>query len=475
MFKKQINIDLLILIITKGIQVVLGLFSLRLLTEVLNAQQVGIFYILQTITSLLAFGLLNPLGQYYSRHIVIWNERDKLKTATVTLLLLRAATIPVALLISVAIYHIFNYSQYLGLIPYLTYIIVAMMALTYGVFLSATNILIGRLPFAIYSVVTLLVALLASILFTKLQATALAWAYGTALVQIVFAAHMFRKIVGNQKFQWAIIVKSLRENYHIKVALFIAPVTITLFLQWGQNSLFRMITENIYSIEILAYIGVGVALSSSVFSAAESLANQYYMPNYLREINNANEAKRAVAWNNIAKLLIPIYVALTVYVMLFSSYIAKILLSDNFFSAYHYAVIGAVAELFRVITNLLYLVSQSEINTKKTLLPYVLGVFFLFIILTFLDNEHDPSLVVTTLALVNFITMVFMYTQMKKLLHISIDFNIIKRMCLLLIPLLPVLYLENDKSVLISICLLGIGALYTASILYFCLTQSLTK
>lgn len=467
-----INKDILVLILAKGIQVSIGLLSLRLLTETLDAQQLGMFYILQTLISLLAFGLLNPLGQYYSRHIVHWNKTNNLKTATVTLLLLRAATIPVALIISFAVYRIFHYDQYFCLTSYFTYIIVAIIALTHGVFLSATNILIGRVPFAIYSVLTIVTALTASIVFTKLQPTALAWAYGTTLTQVCFSIHMFIKIVASQKFNFQKISTSLRNNYHLKVAIFIVPVTVTLFLQWGQTSLFRIIIENIYSIEILAFIGVGLAVSNAVFSAAESLANQYYMPGYLRQISGANKAKRVSAWNNIARILIPSYVALTVYMIIFSPNITKFLVSDTYFSAYHYAIIGAVVEFFRVIANLLYLVSQSEINTKRTLLPYITGVLIIFSCFSFLNDTSDPTIVVITLALANFITMILMYRQMRKLLTISIDFKIIIRLCLLLCPLLPILFLDQDESVYMSISLLLLGACYTVSIVYFCLTQS---
>ncbi|HAS7948372.1 TPA: hypothetical protein I7583_18640, partial [Vibrio cholerae] len=128
-----------------------------------------------------------------------------------------------------------------------------------------------------------------------------------------------------------------------------------------------LIVEDLYSAQILAFIAVGMTLSGAIFSALESLSTQFYMPLYLKKITNADQAMRTKAWNELADILLPVYIAVLIYVIALAPYLAKLLVAEKFQDAYIYAMIGAFIEFFRVITNLVYLVSQSEVKTKSTI------------------------------------------------------------------------------------------------------------
>jgi hypothetical protein len=81
--------DFLTLMIRKILQLIIDLSTIRIIIEFLSEDQVGVYYVLLTTISLLAFGFFNPLGQFYSRHLVHWKETKNIKNATVTMLWLR--------------------------------------------------------------------------------------------------------------------------------------------------------------------------------------------------------------------------------------------------------------------------------------------------------------------------------------------------------------------------------------------------
>jgi O-antigen/teichoic acid export membrane protein len=467
--------DLLVLTLGKAFQVVLSLATLRLTTEILNEEQIGAYFILLTVVSLLAFGLFNPLGQYYGRHIIQWKQSQNLKTATNVMLALRTISIPFALIIAFMMFYLFNYQKYFNALEYGVFIFITLIALIHGVLLNATNALINRYTFTKYSVLTLAVGLALSLLFTRLSPTAMAWIYGLALTQITFSFILYRLIVKENHFSAKSLKYALSMKYIKGVFYYILPVTITLFLQWGQTASFRIIVEDLYTIEGLASIAVGMALSGSIFAALESLATQFYMPIYLKKITGATKRMRTQAWNELADIMIPIYVATALYVIVFAPYLAKVLIADKFFETYIFAMIGAVIELLRVSTNLVYLVSQSEVKTKTTMTPYLLGISIMILGLYSVDISDSLLQVPTILAISYLVTLLTMFINMKKLLNIKINIWLPTKTLLLTTPIIVVLFVSTSPSFMNALVCLILGSAYLFSALYLILRNKFNK
>ena len=467
--------DFVILSLGKVLQVFFGLISIRLITEMLSEEQVGVYYILLTVVSLLAFGFFNPLGQFYGRYLISWQTKLNLKTATNTMLFIRGVTIPFALFLAIVVFYIFQYDQYFSLLEYSLFIFISLVALTHGVLLSATNILVSRVKFTVYAVLTLFFGLLFSILFTNVKQTAMAWIYGLAFSQIFFSVILYNLITSKQIFSIAKMKAAFNKNYMKAVLFFILPVTITLFLQWGQTASFRLIVEDLYSAKVLAFIAVGMALSSAIFSALETLATQFYMPLYLKKITNANQAMRTKAWNELANILLPVYIAVLIYVISLAPYLTKLLVAEKFQDAYIYAMIGAFIEFFRVITNLIYLVSQSEVKTKSTIMPYVIGFMVMVISLYTIDVSRSPWGVPVILALSYSITLSIMFYNMKKLLPISFDFLGFLIVALLTSPLLIMHKVSITPTLINSVVFSFLGGLYILIIQYPILKSKIKK
>jgi O-antigen/teichoic acid export membrane protein len=465
--------DLLILSIGKILQVLISLVTIRLITELLSQEQVGIYYILLTVLSLLAFGFFNPLGQFYGRHIVHWQQTKNLKNATNIMLAFRVMAIFIAVPFAILVFHVFDYQRYFSLPEFLVYVIVALVALIHGVLLSAVNVLVSRVTFIIYMVITLGLGLVVSLVIIQFYQTAMGWLYGAILVQILISIVLYNKVVKTNVFSLPRVKLAFTKKYSRKVFLFIMPVTATLFLQWGQMASFRLIVEDLYSVDALAFMAVGMAMSAAVFAAIEGLATQFYMPWYLKKITNASLVARTNAWNELATIMIPIYIGVAIYVAVFSPYFAKILVAEKFYEAYIYASIGAMIELFRVISNLVYHVSQSELNTKKTILPYLLGFGLMLIGLYSIDASESLWKVPVVISVSYLITLIVMYKEMKKLLFIVLQWELFLKAVMISVPMIGVWLLNLDKDFMNSILVMIAGGVYLVLSFYALLSDKI--
>jgi len=468
--------DILILGVGKVLQVVISLVAIRILTEVLSEQEVGNYYLLITILTLFNFALLNPLGQYFERHLIHWKQSQNLLNATNVLLFLRFMAVGISMFIALIVYEIFEYDRYYSLNEFLLFIFISLIAGTYGVLLNAVNVLGDRVRFIIYAVATLTVGLVLSLFILYfIDKSAIGWLYGIAISQLIFSIGLYKYVIKNNDFSVDKIKSAFSKKYIKKIVIFIIPVTITLFLQWGQNISYRFIVEDKYSLELLAYIGVGLSVSGAIFSAVESLATQYYSPIYLREITNATKEERTKAWNNLASYMIPIYLLLALYIVSLSSYLTQVLVAEKFHEAYIYAMFGAGVEFFRVITNLVYLVSQSEIKTNNTILPYAIGFMFTISTLYFFDMSDKLWMIPLFLAISNSVIFLILFINMRKLLDITIDVVDLVKLTLFATPMLLILLLNYNNSMIQAFLTISISGIYLLFIIYLVIQKKVIR
>lgn len=455
--------DILILTVGRIMQILIALVAIRLLTEVLNEQEIGNYYLLLTLLAFFNFSFLNPLGQYYGRHLIKWRDDKNLLNATNMLFVVRLASIIVSLFVSYFVFHVFGYDNYFTLSEFMLFVFVFLLAGFHGVLLGAINILGDRVKFIVNTILTLSFALLLSLFIVYfIDKSSIGWLYGIAISQLIFSIGLYKDLVKGNKISIQKIKSILNKSFIRKISIFLIPIALTLFLQWGQNVSYRFIVEVKYSIEVLAFLGVGLALSGTIFIAAEGLVSQFYDPIYLRKITYADKSERVNAWNELANFMIPIYFFLTVFVMMLLPYLANLLVADKFYDAYIYAAFGAVMEFFRVITNLVYMVSQSERKTNTTILPYVVGFVLTVVILYFSDMSENFWMIPLLMAITNAVIFVLLFKNMKKLLNISISMKKIVNTIPLTIPLFFILFISNDKTTSQSILIISAGGIYVA-------------
>jgi O-antigen/teichoic acid export membrane protein len=116
--------DILILAAGKFLQVMVALASIRILTELLSEKEIGNYYLLLAFLTLPSFAFLNPLGQYYERHIIQWKDSGNIVNATNLLLSLRFGIILSSLFVVFAVYEIFEYDKYYSASEFLLFVFV---------------------------------------------------------------------------------------------------------------------------------------------------------------------------------------------------------------------------------------------------------------------------------------------------------------------------------------------------------------
>ncbi|MBK9322237.1 MAG: hypothetical protein IPM97_04680 [Bdellovibrionaceae bacterium] len=68
-----------------------------------------------------------------------------------------------------------------------------------------------------------------------------------------------------------------------------------------------------------------------------------------------------------------VYIPTMIFVAVGAQFLLRILVSSHFEDSLTVVAWGAAIEFFRMTTNLIYAVSQSEMKTRATIFPYGLG------------------------------------------------------------------------------------------------------
>ena len=456
-----------------------SLATVRLLTELLNADEVGQYYLLLTLLALFNFVVFNPFGQYYSRCLIRWKHQGDILNATFVVFILRLLGTLLCLGILVPMFIALDYARYYTLPELLTFFLFSLLAGFHGVLLSAINILGDRIRFAIIGSLTLLLGLSFSLVIVgSISERAIGWLYGVAMSQILFSIVLFKYLVRDSALSIEKI-KAVLQSHNLSSKLyFLVPVALTLFLQWGQNISYRIVIEAKYSVEILAYLGLGMAIARNIFNTVESLVNQVYMPSYLRSIAYASYLERSAAWNQLTFYVMPIYIVLAIFALSTSFHLPVILTSEEFYSISLYIALGVVAEFLRVSANLVYMVSQSEMKTTPTMMPYIIGFLLTIASLLAFDLSNNIWLIAVLISIAYGVLLLLLWASMRRLLGIKINLPRLTKAAIASLPLLILLAIpagseESTVTFIISLSTVAIGCAYFCLVVYLMMRSKL--
>jgi len=203
------------------------------------------------------------------------------------------------------------------------------------------------------------------------------------------------------------------------------------------------------------------------------LLTQYYNPIYLREITEASKEERTQSWNKLANYMIPIYILLAMYIIALSPYLTNLLVAQKFQEAYLYTMFGAMIEFFRVITNIIYMVSQSELKTNTTIIAYTIGFTISISTLYLFDMSEALWIIPLSLSLSSAIVAVILFINMRKLLKISINIISILKSFIMALPFLTVFFIENDRTLLLTLLLIASTGTYFLFAMYVILEKQI--
>jgi len=464
--------DILIITAGRALQIITTFVSVRVFTSYLSKLEVGNLYLINSLLAFFIWTLINPIGMYINRNMHRWADEGSILD------------------------HFFLYNGYLLLISILSIIVVfaghawlhigssidlsfLILFIMFSLYVNtwfttitpSLNLLNYRVSFVVFTSIALVGGLLLSYFMVRIvRASALHWLYGQLIAQCIVAipAFLYFKKATHSYFHFKNVRSFLSRERIAYLLYFILPLGVTTFMIWTQNQSYRLILENTAGLEFLGYIGLGTAIASQIASAIESIMQQLYYPAFYSNINTHDIVKRTAAWNDLARVTIPAYLSLTLFVSCLAPFLVNIFASDKFAQATIFVVAGAWIELFRMTTTVLSSVAHAEMNTKSLIKPYAVGGAFT-VLGVYLGSKYQvhERIIPIILFTGGLITVVIMYSDMKKLMSLSLGSDRITKALLLSLPFgLAIFAYPRTSHLISSVAVTGVAGLYFLLIQY---------
>lgn len=370
--------DIAIIILGRVVQVIITAFSLRIATQYLLPVELGQMYLVYVGQALFSLVVINPIGQYFTRHTISWHRSGYLINAlqAVTLYIF-AVSVSVAVLIG-----LFGKTISGGVFAG-TSILMATLIFSQSVnqtILPSLNIIGRKIEFVSFGILTSGLSLLFSVALVEMIAPkATYWISGMvigAMLSNVFAGMYFQNIT-SAKFDFVgglrVLLKA-RLRVLKKIRLFSGNIALYAALFWFVTSGYRLILEDKLGLEGVALIGLGFALASQMFNALESILSQILQPKLLSDIEDFDEQ---IAYEKYFLISTSMHMFCTLSAISALPVIFSILIDASYNAALSVAYVGVAIEFFRVSTNVFLTAFIVHKNTKKMYWPNVIGAIII--------------------------------------------------------------------------------------------------
>lgn len=395
------NSSFLLLIFGRFFQALLSILTIKMMTHYLSVEEIGHQYIINAFILWFSFVLINPVGMFVNRHVHEWQKNSSLLLNFKKLNLYFFIISILSLLIVTALYITTSFFSSFSLFKIIFYFSFYVFFSTwFQTLTSMFNLFNQQKKFIILNNLSLFLGLclaICGVLFY--ENSALIWLVGLLLGQIVSLFLGFYWFYKSQFFSFVQFENSIQINNNSCPSPFFSkqtfnycyPVAITTLFMWFNSQGYRVLVEKTIGIEQLASLGLGLGLAASLSSILESVVSQYLYPVYYKEIAHSDLFNRSKAWLDLWEKASSIYLC-TIFLFLPLSIIAvDFLLSKKFDGIYFVIFLGLGLELFRLLTNLTYLVAHAEKKTENNIKAYfwgslvLLGSVFFMSYLNFLN------------------------------------------------------------------------------------------
>jgi len=438
----MINKELILLLISRILQVVIAFLSIQLLTRYLKVSEMGNYYLIMSIVGLYGFFLINPIGQYINRYTHKWYKENRILNIYFIFNFYVILMSFVALGLTYILYQ-FGIGSNINLFYFIIFICLYVFFNTWNqTIIPMINLLGNIVPFIVFTIFTQILALFLSFLCIKyLELKAIFWflgqVMGFGIVAIFSLVYFINKIQAN--FYLKDIINSIKISSIKSIIKFSLPLSVGVFFLWMQIQSYSIIVEKYIGAEFLGFIGVGFALAFTISSSFETIVMQYIYPKIYKNMDDKSKFQNII--NDIFNLISPIYFLLALFVSFFATYFITIVVDVKYYSSYMYTIFGIWISFFRMLTNLVSNIANAKLNTKKLILPYAVGgilsIIGVFISIQF---ENYQYFIPFSLLLASLCGFIVMFLKMNKLVKIKIKFKFYITVVLYSIPFMIGIY-----------------------------------
>ena len=419
-----------IILVGRLLQVLLMLFSIRLVTTYLTPIEFGQMSILLTLMAGFSVVFVSPVGIYVNRHLHIWEKNEETYSNMIRYFIYLLFVCGFSSLLSITL------KSYL--MPTLDISAFALMQLVFTYLLFTTtsqnltaflNILEHRYLYVILSVLALSISLGFSFcLVYYFNATSVVWLQGQVIVYaitaLIFTLIFLRLIKGRSTrvFQENGIKGRVRSVFE-----FSWPLVLSIGLTWLQSQAYRFIVGDKLGLEVLALFVLGYGLSANIIASLEAVLSTYFQPAYFKSLVSNDKTVQASAWNRYSQTIFPVLLVTLVFITLFSKELTSLVVGPQFQSASKYVVWGAICDSCRVLTSTYALVAHAQRKTSSLLMPNIIAAIIALIGVSVLLRYWATFGVGIALTIASIACVILTHFKMKDLLPIAVPWsNILK-------------------------------------------------
>ena len=474
--------DIVILTVGRILLMLTSIVSTRIFTTLLSPGEIGRFNIILAICGLFIFGAISPVGNYVNRKLIEWKEEGNARKHLISLgkyLLILAVA---------AAFIIFLIQKSFGIginiqLPWLLFLVFGGTLFSSGNigYISYLNLLGRRFWFVLLTVLTLWLGLgISTYLVLHIFADAEHWLLGLLIGQLFFAISAFLllfKLLGKSTPK---IKVEKDKSFTLPVVFrFAWPLSISTFLYWLHTQGYRFIIEKATGIEILGFFAVGFGIGVTIMFAFDSLFNEFYSPIFYSQIAHSDNEKRIEAWNKYAANFFPALILIAVFAIANNSLIAHIFTTPKFHWVGYIIVWGVLCESCRMMASIVGRVTHAQFETKKLILPGVLGVTVALGGMFFLINWHPFNGPGLALFIGWLISLLFLMREMRKLLPITFPWERVTKSLLISLPIILISLIAKSiiphPAFLQTVLILIVGGIYLVGAELFIAKEWLLK
>jgi O-antigen/teichoic acid export membrane protein len=404
-------------------QFILAFVTIKVMTTLLNPEQVGNYYLMLALISGILFLFINPIGLFINRRINSW-ERSHLIRQYMFLYLMYLLI--VALISSlISIYLINIYFEF------------KISSLWVGVLISSSvffntinttaipslNLLGHPIKYITLIILTVLFSLIFATLFVYNFETSFNYwfsgiVFGQLFVGIIGVIILYANTSGEINFNTKDILTIPKLRNLIS---FFWPISLSASFAWLHFQSYRFIVDNYLGAYELGIFVAGFGIGLSLIASAELMLTSYLLPKFYRSIEISDDIKKSKAWALYSGTIIPSLLVMGCLITILAPELTKIFLGPEFQSAVNYVIWGVLCEICRVIFGTYSLMAHAKMRTDWVIVPSFIGAIIAISFSIFLINRISIHAVGISMFTAGIISIVSLHIYMS--LNIPINLN----------------------------------------------------
>jgi len=400
----------------------IGLIAIRASTTYLSPEQYGQLALLIVVQTFCGLFLINPIGQYINRHTHSWWEEGSLLPR---LSRYGYYILLVALLGGVVMFFVARSSSTeFPLLASLSLLAMVLAGTWNATLVPMLNMVGFRAGSVLCAIITVTLALLASVVLMQWFPLAVSWFSGQVLGMLVGAALAYfllsKQVTSGTPSTYVLIDR-------VAIYSYCFPLALAAGLMWVQLSGYRLLVESYWGLAQLGFITVGLMLAAQLWGIAESLAMQFLYPYFFKRISADQDGNGKEALSDLLNILGPLYLLLAGMTVAIAPALVFLLIDDKFSDALVFVMMGAGIECCRALANVFGNAAQVTKRTRSLALPYAVGATLICLLLFLAGDRGMEVFYVGVVLLVGAVSMLLtMIMAMYKEVKFTLD---VKRWC----------------------------------------------